>query len=287
MPKIPWWQRDSYNLNMSHPDEFFELATGPRGQATVSVNKNGTTQPGWGLLGKKHDDGTRDNGFMPRYMRGEFDHRKTRWQFINKGLPFAFIMRSLPVLAVDIDGKNDGFAGAQALGVLPETLAETSKSGNGYHLFYGMADIWDVDLGFAALDDHIGIAQGVDIRVTGCVFHYETQRWNGRSIAPIPSQLEQLLQQKKQSRMTNQAILTNLKEMDDVDKLVAHHTLLADLAQPILAGRRNNTLFAIGSKMKAAAIPDWEDKIRERANQLNLDWEEADKLVSNIAAYGD
>ena len=287
MPKAPWWQTDSYSLDMSHPDEFFELATGPRGQATVSVNDNGTTQPGWGLLGKKHDDDTRGEGFMPRYMRGEFDHRKTRWQYMNKGRPFAFIMRSLPIIAVDIDGKNDGFDGVKALGLLPPTLAETSKSGNGFHLFYAMTDTWDVDLGFAVFDDHIGIAQGVDIRNTGCVFHYASQRWNGRNILTIPSQLERMLQQKKQSRVTNQAILTNMKELDDVDKLVAHHTLLADLAQPILAGRRNNTLFAIGSKMKAASVPDWQDAIRERANQLGLDYNEADKLVENIAAYGD
>jgi hypothetical protein len=63
--------------------------------------------------------------------------------------------------------------------------------------------------------------------------------------------------------------------------------ILSDLAKDIPEGKRNNTLFAIGSQMHAAQVPDWEDKIDERAQALNLDDEEITKLIANIKRYGD
>ena len=286
MPPTPWWQRDKYMLDTPLPVPFVSRC-GPRGIGTVAVMANGKTQLGWGLLGRKNDDGTREPGFTHRYPRGEFIARKTEWQYLNNHKPFAFIMRSLRIIAIDIDGKNDGFVGALTLGQLPETLAETSKSGTGYHLFYSTDEQWDDELGFALFDDHIGIAQGVDIRATGCIFHYPTQRWNNRDIVPLPDELRRLLTQKKERRIVAQATTANIEEMDMDDKLVAQHTLLTDLAQPVLPGRRNNTLFAIGSKMKAAGVEKWDEKVHDRALELGLDWDEADKLVGNIAAYGE
>ena len=286
MTTKPWWMTDTYSIDSPLPDSFVGLE-GPHDIATVAVNANGTTQQGWGLLGKKLPDGSREPGFMPRYPRSELNHRKTMWRYNKSRLPFAFVMRSLRVVAVDIDGKNGGFLGAQQLGELPETLAETSKSGNGFHLFYCTDEPWDPDKGFALFDDHIGIVPGVDIRATGCVFHYSTQRWNGRDIVPIPPQLAQLLQQKKQYRMTTTDTTTSTDDMDEVDRLVTQHTLLEDLAKPIPQGKRNNTFFALGSKMKAAGIEDWSQRIHDRADQLGLDIAETEKLVSNIATYGE
>ena len=64
--------------------------------------------------------------------------------------------------------------------MLPPTLAETSKSGDGYHLFYLVDEEWDDEKGYGLLGDRIGIEQGVDIRATGCVYHHPQQRWNDR-----------------------------------------------------------------------------------------------------------
>ena len=51
-------------------------------------------------------------------------------------------------------------------------------------------------------------------------------------------------------------------------------------------GKRNQTLFAIGSKMMLAQVPMWEDHLRDRAAQVGIDDDEADKLVANILKYG-
>lgn len=67
---------------------------------------------------------------------------------------------------------------------------------------------------------------------------------------------------------------------------MAYAELEAELAKPIAAGKRNNTLFAIGSQLKDAEVPDWEQKVADRAVQVGLSDVEADKLVRNIAAYG-
>lgn len=274
----PWWMTDTYELD----DTVLGLYQwGPQGVATVKVNSNGSTQPGWGLQGK---DGA--PGFMENYLARRFSKRITDYAY-KRGQPFAYVMRSVPLLCVDIDGKNNGFQGAALLGDLPPTRAERSKSGNGYHLFYQTDEEWDDELGYALFDDIIGIVEGVDIRGVGCVYHHATQRWNDRPFAPLPGFLADRLREKKEKRHATRAATEALKELDMDDLLVAQHELELDLAKPIKAGGRNNTLFAIGSKMKAAGIPGWKDKVYARAVQLGLPAEEAQKLTENIAAYGD
>lgn len=280
----PWWMSDQFDVDTPL------LATtkaGPHGVATVYVNPNGSTQPGWGLTGKKGKDGAPDEpGFMHQYTSGRFNSRVTEHHYLNRQAPFAFVMRSVQMVCVDVDGKNDGFANMAQLGLLPPTLAEKSKSGNGLHLFYTTDEPWDDELGFNLFDDQIGIATGIDIRATGCVYHYSTQRWNSRAAAPIPEFLAARLALKKERRVASAAAAETIKEMDDVDKLVAHHELTAELDKYIPAGKRNNTLFAIGSQMKAAGVDGWERLIRDRALSAGLSNDEADKLVSNIATYG-
>ena len=51
-------------------------------------------------------------------------------------------------------------------------------------------------------------------------------------------------------------------------------------------GKRNNTLFAIGTKMKLAQVPNWGQLVHDRALEVGLDIEEADKLLNNIIKYG-
>lgn len=285
----PWWVTDKYDIDTADPAALIARA-GPHGIAAATVYSSGRTQPGWGLLGKKRSDGTREPGFMSRYPRKEFDHRKARWAYMKRQQPFAFVMRSVQVVVLDVDGKNDGLQGVLELEPLPPTLAETSKSGTGLHLFYSTDEPWSENpdtYGYARFDDHIGIAPGVDFRGTGCVFHYPTQRWNSRDIAPIPKQLVELLDKKKNQRVAGVAAVANMKEMDDVDLLITQSTLLEDLEKDIPQGKRNNTLFAIGSKMKAAGIEGWADKVHARALAVGLDKSEADKLVNNIATYGE
>lgn len=282
-----WWVDDRYDVDVAIPEQFQKFR-GPAGIAAVQVFKSGKTAPGWGLVGKKLDNGTRGPNFTELYPKRLLDARTASWRFNKQHEPFALVMRSMRVVALDIDGKNGGLDGALTLGDLPPTLAETSKSGNGYHLFFFTEEQWSTDpatYGYALYDDHIGIAQGVDFRGTGCVFHYPSQRWNNRQIAALPDELVHLLDKKKSQRTTATPI--NPKEMDEVDMLVAHHTLLEDLAKDIPVGKRNTTLFAIGSKMKAAGVPDWEDKVHARALAVGLGNSEADKLVNNIATYGE
>ena len=61
--------------------------------------------------------------------------------------------------------------------------------------------------------------------------------------------------------------------------------LIEDLKKPIPQGKRNNTLFAIGSQMATAQVPDWETLVFDRAVEVGLDNNEAHKLVDNIGKY--
>lgn len=270
----PWWTSDTYDIDSTTLPVSVPVAT-------VAVNPDGSTQPGWGLVGK--DGGP---GFMENFLKGRFNERTTAWRYTKRGEPFAYVMRSVPLVCIDVDGKNGGWASMPQLGHLPPTLAETSKSGKGLHLFYATGESWDPTEGYAMYDDHIGIATGIDIRSVGCVYHHATQRWNGRSIAALPDFLAGRLREKKEKREATRAALAQIKEMDMDDVLVAQHDLELELAKPIKSGSRNNTLFAIGSKMLAAGVPGWEDKVIDRALDVGLDRDEAEKLVSNIAAYG-
>lgn len=277
-----WWRTDAYAIDEAMPSIFEELA-GPKGVALVKAWPSGITDPGWGLQPPK--DST--EGFMPRYIRGEFNPRRVLHGFGKRLWNFAFIMRSVRLVCIDIDGKNGGLEHAKRLGMLPPTLAETSKSGDGYHLFYLVEEEWDEQKGYGLLADRIGIEQGVDIRATGCVYHYPQQRWNDRAPVLLPDHLKDLLLHREQKITAETERITKvLTDADPMEVLMMHDELLSDLSKPIQAGKRNNTLFAIGTKMHQAQVPDWDTVLRQRAHQSGLDSDETDKLVANIQRYG-
>ena len=199
------------------------------------------------------------------------------------------MMRSLRMVCIDIDGKNGGLVEARKLGMLPYTLAETSKSGDGFHLFYLTSDDqWDSETGFAMFNDRIALEQGVDLRSVGCVYHYKQQRWNNRALAELPQHLKDRLNRDKQrSSGTTDEIIKILDAGDPTEVAMMHDTMITDLNKQIPAGRRNTTLFAIGSQMMQAQIPGWQRLVHDRALALGLDIEEADKLLHNIKKYGD
>lgn len=276
----PWWLTDEYDDDLAMPPAFEELA-GPKGVALVKAWPDGRTDQGWGLRGPEGKE-----GFAPRYKRGEFNDRRVLHGYRRGAWAFAFVMRSVRLVCIDIDGKNGGYTGARKLGMLPPTMSETSKSGDGYHLFYTVDEEWDEDTGFGVLADRIGLEQGVDIRATGCVYHHPQQRWNGRAPVPLPSHLKTLLLQREQKiTATAKRIDSVLANRDELEILMMHDEILSDLAKPIPAGKRNNTLFAIGSQMQQAQIPDWETKLADRATQVGLDDAEVNKLVENISRY--
>lgn len=282
----PWWMTDLYQESMLIPQPMHDEA-GPRGPALVGIYGDGKTQAGWGLRGAANDDGTFKPGFMHHYTKDIFGWKKAQYHFNKSGDPYAFVMRSLRMVCIDIDGKNGGLEHAKKLGLLPVTLAETSKSGDGFHLFYiTNDDEWDDALGYAQYDDHIGIVQGVDIRATGCVFHYPTQLWNDVPPAILPEYLADMMRTRKQKRHSVADRLVKIQSTGDpMDTLMLHDELIVHLNRPISTGQRNNTLFAIGSQMKQAGVPDWEKLVADRANDLGLDSDETDKLVNNISRY--
>jgi hypothetical protein len=250
--------------------------------ALVRAWPDGRTDKGWGL----NPPSGETDGFMPRYMRGEFNDKRVLYGY-NKGKwSFAFIMRSLRLVAIDIDGKNGGLDHAKRLGMLPPTMAETSKSGNGYHLFYLVDEEWDDVRGYGLLGDRIGIEQGVDFRATGCIYHHPQQRWNNRGPALLPDHLIELMQHREQKLAATAARITSvLATQDTTEVLMLHDEIISKLKRPIPAGKRNNTLFAIGSEMVQAQVPGWDDLLVERGLQIGLPGDELEKLVSNIKTY--
>lgn len=274
--KSAWWMNDSdYTEEALLPQELDSYANGPFGPAFVQAWPNGSTTKGWG-----------EANFMENYRKGKFLFAPYKAKFEQKPFPVAYVMRSFQLICIDIDGKNSGFEHAGQLGMLPYTLAETSKSGNGYHLFYSTPnDSWDPDKGFAGFADHIGIVPGVDIRATGCVYHYPNQMWNTRNVAPLPAHLERLLNHRKSLVSANAGEYQAIQQGTEEEKLMAQYQLVEDLAQPIPVGKRNITLFALGSKMYLSDVPNWEDLISKRADELCMDFEEAKKIVRNIKQY--
>ena len=280
MPRQMWWETDVYDDDYPIPMQFEDFA-GPRGVALVRTWKNGKTDAGWGLTDR---DG--EPAFMPKYTKGAFRHAPILFGYEARKHAFAFVMRSMRVVCIDIDGKNGGLTHVGKLGMLPLTLAETSKSGNGYHLFYLVDDEWDDETGFALLGDRIGIEQGVDFRGTGCVYHYRSQRWNGRNLTKLPEHLKGRLTKHTQAKVAQTAAIIKVLDNEDMEEVVImQDQLLADLAKPIPAGRRNNTLFAIGQQLKLAQVPWWDKHLHARALQVGLDHDEANKLVANVEKY--
>ena len=280
LPKLPWWRTDTYEDDSPAGGLLDDMSNwGPKGAAVVRLYEKGDkiiTDPGWG-----------SETFMKKYNRNDFNHRRLLHQYYEKLPSFAWIMRSSKMICVDIDGKNGGFDHAVELGFLPHTLAEVSQSGNGYHLFYLVPGLeWDNELGFEGLRDVIGLVTGVDIRATGCVYHKPSQRWNNRPIAQAP---ESLVQKLTARRMRQTAAVSQIeKTLETQDKemiAIMHDELLEELKKPIPAGRRNQTLFALGSQLYLADVPDWENLIEQKALDIGLDYEEIEKLSVNITRY--
>ena len=280
--QMPWWRTDAYDSPAAIPSALaMPEIWGVNGPALVPLFSNGKTGPGWGLQGA---DGK--PGFIEKYRRLEFAQRRVMFGVDRGQHDWAWVMRSGRVVCLDIDGKNGGLEHASELGFLPPTVAETSKSGNGYHLFYLSEDTWDSREGFARYADRIGIVTGVDFRGTGCVYHYPTQRWNTRSLAPLPDHLSEMLLKKQSARTYQKSVIHKTLELDEMEVLLMQQEILAELAKPIPVGKRNNMLFAIGTNMMEAKIEGWDEKLGDRAAQLGLDSEEIDKLIANIEKYG-
>ena len=280
---LPWWRTDTYNVEVPLPGQI-TAHQGPKDVALVRAWPDGRTDKGWGL----NPPPDSDEGFMPRYMRGEFNPRRVLYGYDKGKWNFAIVMRSVRLVCIDIDGKNGGIQHAKRLGTLPPTLAETSKSGDGYHLFYTVDEEWDPEKGYARFADRIGIEQGVDIRATGCVYHHPQQRWNKRDARPLPDHLRDLLLHREQKVTAAQARITEvLASNDDMEVLMLQDELVSDLKKPIPAGKRNVTLFAIGNKMRQAQVPGWEGLVETRATDVGLPADEVDKLIENINRYGD
>ena len=278
-----WWETDTYEVEALIAPQMIadETLWGPQGPALVRAYENGSTQSGWGLTPPKDSE----DGFMERYLRGEFLPRRTEYGYDKGSHAAAFVLRSSRLMCVDIDGKNGGLEHAGSLGALPLTLSETSKSGNGYHLFYAVPEDWDEKEGFGLLNDAVGIVTGVDIRAVGCVYHYPSQRWNTREIAEIPDWFLDKLLERKARRAVFSAQIMNLNTLDETEILIMQAELLDELAKPIPSGKRNTTLFAIGHKLKAAGVENWEGHLTSRANDLGLSTDEADRIVQNVGRY--
>lgn len=271
-----WWSNDSYDSKLAIAPHMLTWA-GPNGLALVNVYKNGKTDPGWG-----------GDTFMSLYDKGLFQRSKIVRDDSTAQQPFAFVMRSMSLVCIDIDGKNGGLEHAGKMGMLPVTLAETSKSGDGFHLFYSVGDTWDNRWGFAKYRDRIGIKQGVDFRGVGCVYHYPGQRWNMRPIVALPKHIDDLMTQRQQKEAATVAFIEKTLATGDKEEIaIMHDDLITELSNsPKTPGKRNNSLFAIGTQMKLAGIANWEQEVYSRALVVGLDSEEADKLVRNISKYG-
>lgn len=285
MPALPWWRTDQYDDDTAMPPALRQYG-GPAGVALVRAWKDGKTDPGWGLARPGDPE---SQAFMWKYEHAAFRADPIVAGFSQGRWNFAYVMRSLRLVCIDIDGKNGGLLHAGKLGMLPHTLAETSKSGDGYHLFYATSeDEWDPDRGYAQFVDRISLEQGVDLRATGCVYHHPQQRWNGREIVELPAHLKTRLTAHSQAvTARTSTIAKTIDTADPEEILLMHDALLDDLKKPIPAGRRNNTLFAIGVQLRLALVDKWDQLLFDRALDVGLDHEEARKLVSNVERYGD
>lgn len=243
--------------------------TGPNGIAVVKVFGE-RTQPGWGR-----------ERFMQNYSRGFFTTDK-----IPADKPFAIVMRSLRLLVVDIDGKNDGYTAAEEL-KLPPTLAETSKSGNGHHLFYSYPDQWNEEEGYAGQPDRVGMWPGIDIKSTGVVYHHPHQRWNGRLVAALPDDVWDRLQIRNKRDAQLRVTPEQAAEMTDEDLKFKRDVLLIELSQPRTDGR-DTSLWRIGASLLNLGVD--EEYMAEKILAAGLKWDVDEdiirnKIIPNIISY--
>lgn len=224
----PPWYKEPDQYTDDTPFDALGSAAGPHGPAVVRVFGE-KTQPGWG----------RDR-FMQNYTRGFFSPSN-----IPEDKPYAIVMRSLRLLCVDIDGKNDGYETASKLD-LPITLAETSKSGNGHHLYYSYPDEWDVLDGYAAQPDRVGMWPGIDIKSVGVVYHHLHQQWNTDYIVELPDSTWQQLLKRNERDAYLRVTSSQAAEMADEDLKFKRDMLLIELSKPRKDGR-DSSLWRIGA----------------------------------------
>lgn len=234
--------------------------------------KSVVTTSGWGKT-----------SFMERHKEGKFTPRKYLRRYAH-GRAFGIIMRSTPLLCVDIDGKNGGLATSRVL-QLPPTLAERSKSGNGYHLFYQLEDNWDEQFGYSEYEDFNGVVPGVDVRGTGIVYHYPGQRWNNLPPAPLSLGVRRLLDQKTQSRQQRIEQVQRRADLTETELEELRWELLEDLDTRIRPGKRNTWLFAWGCRA-LGIIGNWDQLLAARGEELGLSDSEVQQVIRNVLKYG-
>ncbi|QKY80360.1 DNA primase/polymerase [Microbacterium phage Pabst] len=240
----------------------------------VRLYPNGKTQAGWNA-----------KEYMDNHKRGAFAPRRALRFFNKYDMPFGMLMRSVPLVGIDIDGKNGGIETSNALR-LTRSLAETSRSGNGYHVIYSVPFTqWHDQRGYDELPDIIGLLPGVDIKGTGLLFHHSTQKWNNLQIAPLPQKLFELISGARDARRLRRLSRVDTFDMDPDDLVIAHDQLKTELAGRFTPGGRNQKLFAIGSQMRAAAYENWEQALYDRGEQIGLDLDEVTSIIRNIEAY--
>ena len=263
------WYRGSDQYTRDTPLEDFEGRTGSHGVALVRVYGE-KTQPGWGRA-----------LFMRNYTRGFFDPSR-----IPEGSSFALVMRSLRLLCVDIDGKNDGYKEAAKLN-LPPTLAETSKSGNGHHLFYAYPDTWDETDGYAGQPDRVGMWPGIDIKSSGVVFHHPHQLWNEEPIADLPVDVWDMLQKRNKRDALLRVTPSQAREMADEDLKFKRDLLLIELGKSRTDGR-DTSLWRIGASLLNLGVD--EKYMAEKILAAGLRWGVdrgtiTNKIIPNIISY--
>lgn len=196
-------------------------------------------------------------------------------------VPFGIVMRSIPVLGVDVDAKNGGTStgteralAALGLASVP-TLAELSRSGSGYHLYYSLADVWSDDPqrpGYVRVADRIGFLGGVDIKAETLMYHYPHQRWNERGVAAAPPLLLRALSARSRRASAPPS-------PSSVEARVAALRGLARLSLPIEVGRRNTTLWGIAKDLYRGGFPEWETVIESAADGCGLSDSETSVLL--------
>lgn len=262
----PWYE-DSSQYSEGTPWADIDVYSGPCGTAVVHVYGE-KTQPGWGA-----------ERFMKNYTREFFTTRDVTD-------PFALVMRSLRLLCVDIDGKNNGYKEAHKL-ELPPTLAETSKSGNGHHLFYSYPDEWDEQQGYAGQPDRIGMWPGIDIKSSGVVYHHEQQRWNSEAIAVIPDSIWDRLQARNARDAHLRVTPSQASEMTDEDLKFKRDLLLIELSKHRKDGR-DTSLWRIGASLLNLGVD--EEYMSEKILAAGLKWDVdretlVNKIIPNIISY--
>lgn len=261
---------DPYHNRTPLPDQIKNYP----GLALVRIDKDGRTQPGWGA-----------NEYMENFKAGAFEPDRALKFYDKYSLPFAVVMRSVPFICVDIDGKNGGLETARLLD-LERTMAEKSKSGNGYHLFYRMPySPFHEKYGYHEFPDLIGLLPGIDIKGTGVVYHYVHQLWNNLDLALCPPSLADVIGQARDVRREYRLSREGVGALDQEELIMLWDQLLDSLAKPVNVGSRNNRLYQMGAKMLAAGVPFWDQHIQARAEELGLPSTEAMQIIVNIERY--